>query len=239
MMDMMLVLYSIAFWISAIMFILIQSIQDDEFSIKSDCIKNMPKPLSTLIKAIPAGLAATFVFLLRPSDALFYFLIILGLFLCLLGDICMEIGLLPGLGLFALAQIDFTVTFLLQSLVFSITMEAMLLLSLVIAIVAVYVILLLRYLRSSEPGLGKFRIPIIFYAFVISIMLCLSVLLWITSGILLGIVVVCGATIFVISDSMIGITEFHHKMAKEAIKVLGSYYLAIFLLSLSVLIYIF
>ncbi len=234
-----LLLYSTAFWIFAIIFILIQSIQDDDISLKSDRIKNMPRPLSTLIKTVPAGLAAIFVFLLRPSDALFYFLIILGLFLCLLGDVGMEINLLPGIGLFALAQIDFAAAFLLQSLALGITTEAIMLLLPLIVTVAVYAILLLRYLHGSEQGLGKFRVPIIFYACVISIMLCLSLLLWITSGILLGIVVAGGAAIFVMSESMIGITEFHHKMPKTAIKVLGSYYLAIFLLSLSVLIYIF
>jgi len=236
---MLLLLYSVTYWIFAIVFIIVRSIQDEEISLKSDRIKKMPRPLSMLIKAIPAGLAIVFSFLLKPSDALFYYLMMLGLFFCLLGDIGMEIDLLPGLGLFALAQIDFAVTFLLQSLALGIPMEAMMLLSLVIVIVAVYATLLLRYLQASAQGLGKFRMPIIFYAFVISIMLCLSVLLWITSGILLGIIVVGGATIFVISDSMIGITEFHHKISKEAIKVLGSYYLAIFLLSLSLIIYIF
>lgn len=238
-MNRMLILYSIAFWIFATVFILIRSIQDEEISFKSERIKKMPRPVSMLIKALPAGLAIIFVFLLKPSDALFYFLLILGLFFCLLGDVGMEIGLLPGLGLFALAHINFTATFLLQSLALGITMEAMLILGLVIIIVAIYDILLLRYLHSSEQGLGKFRIPILFYAFVLSAMLCSSVLLWIASGTLLGIVVVAGSTIFVSSDSLIGIAEFHHRISKAAIKVHGTYYLAIFLLSLNVLIYIF
>ncbi|MFX1563652.1 MAG: lysoplasmalogenase family protein [Promethearchaeota archaeon] len=236
---MILIIYSIAFWIFALVFTLISSIQDDEISIKSDLIKKMPRPVSILIKAVPAGLAIIFIFLLRPSDAIFYFLMMLGLLFCLLGDVGMEIGLLPGLGLFALAQIDFTVTFLLQSLALGITTNSILLLGLTIFIVAVYAILLLRYLHSSEAGLGKFRIPILFYACVISAMLCSSVLLWVTSGVLQGIVIVAGATIFVISDSLIGTREFHHKISKAAIKVMGTYYLAIFLLSLNVLIYIF
>lgn len=93
----------------------------------------------------------------------------------------------------------------------------------------------LRYLDSSETGLGELKIPVIMYCIVISSMLISSFLLWITLGILEVIVVVLGAVLFIISNSIIGIHEFHHKISRNVLKVMGTYYMAIFLLSLGVL----
>ena len=98
---------------------------------------------------------------------------------------------------------------------------------------AVYIILFLRYLESSDKGLGKFRVPVIVYCVCISGMFSASVLLWITSGIMeLGLVVL-GALLFVISDSIIAVREFHHDISYREIKVMSTYLAAIFLISLS------
>ncbi|MHA1236884.1 MAG: lysoplasmalogenase family protein, partial [Candidatus Hodarchaeales archaeon] len=61
-------------------------------------------------------------------------------------------------------------------------------------------------------------------------------LLWMSSGVMeLGIVVL-GGLLFVISDSFIAIREFHHQINYSTLKVMTTYYSAIFLLSLASLI---
>ncbi len=222
-------LYFALFWLFTIAFIAIRSFQKEE---------STPKQLgaSTILKAVPAGLAAFFVLVMRPSDSPFYILMSVAFVLCLLGDVGMDIGLLPGLAVFVIAQVTFAFVFLSQSLLIEITLPV-LLLSLVAAfLIILYALLLIRYIK---PGLGKLQVPVYVYTSVISLMLYSSVLLTLVSGALCGVVVVLGALLFVISDSLIGIREFHHRFSTAVLKVSGTYYLALFLLSLNVVVFLF
>jgi hypothetical protein len=65
-------------------------------------------------------------------------------------------------------------------------------------------------------------------------MLISSFLIWSTIGRFEAIVVILGAGFFIISDSFIGVHEFHHKISRNVLKVMTTYYLALFLLSLTV-----
>ena len=225
-------LYVISFWIFAGVFILIRTLEEGSPQKR----KSRWGIISHIIKPIPAGLAALNLFLLRPSSSIFYLIMTVGLILCLLGDIGMEIGLIPGIGLFMFAQITFTTAFLSQSLLLGISSMNLILTAFVLVIAVFYLVSLMRYLL---PGLGKFKIPVLIYAIVISSMMVSSYLLLVTSGIIYGGVVFAGAVIFVISDSLIGVREFHHKFSQSTIKIMGTYFLAVFLLSLTVLVYIF
>jgi hypothetical protein len=231
--------YLVVFWIFALTFTVIKSVRSGEIWAKSRRIRGMPVALAISIKIVPAALAALFVFFMKPGGAVFYLLMAVGLFLCLLGDAAMEVNLLPGLGFFAIAHIDFIITFVLEVLTLGTSQAAILGAAIVFFVMTVYAYLLQRYLQSSQKGLGKMRGPVIFYAILISLTLSTSVLLWITSGIFAGAFVVLGALLFVISDSLIGIRDFHHHFAKAAIAVQSTYYLAIFLLSMTVLVYTF
>jgi uncharacterized membrane protein YhhN len=234
-----LILYSVLFWVFALVFTVVKSIRSGEIYPKRRRIKNMPVAAAIAIKIAPAALAALFVFFMRPSSALFYLLMTLGLFLCLLGDTAMEISLLPGLGLFALAHIDFTATFTLQLLTLGTSQLALLATAALFFVMIVYAYLLQRYLQPSPKGLGKMRGPVLVYATLISLTLSTAALIWITSGVVAGGFVVLGAVLFVISDSLIGIRNFHHHFANAALAVHSTYYLAIFLLSMTGLIYFF
>jgi len=231
--------YLVAFWIFALVFTVIKSVRSGEIWPKSRRIREMPVALAVSVKIVPAALAALFVFFMKPSGAVFYLLMAIGLCLCLLGDAAMEVNLLPGLGLFALAHIDFTIAFVLGVLTLGTSQVAILGAAIVFLVMIAYAYLLQRYLQSSQKGLGKMRGPVIFYAILISLTLSTSVLLCISSGIFAGAFAVLGAVLFVISDSLIGIRDFHHHFAKAAIAVQSTYYLAIFLLSMTVLVYIF
>ena len=76
------------------------------------------------------------------------------------------------------------------------------------------------------------------YAIVLSLTLCTSLMLWVATNAFLGWVPVLGALLFLISDSLIGIKEFHHEFAYQEFLILITYYAAIFLLSLTAFIYV-
>jgi uncharacterized membrane protein YhhN len=157
----------------------------------------------------------------------------------MLGDIGIEFNILIGLGLFLIAHLIFSVAFIWQSLLLGGTFSSLTGFILVLIANAIYLIFFLEYLQSSEEGLGRYKIPVVIYAIMIAFMLSSSVLLWLITGLITGIVVTLGAVFFVISDSLIGIREWHHPITKSTIKIEGTYYVAIFLLSLNVIIYLF
>ncbi|MFQ5981236.1 MAG: lysoplasmalogenase [Candidatus Heimdallarchaeota archaeon] len=227
--------YLLLFWIVACVFIIFKSIKVEELNVESESAQKLANSTSTLIKGVPAILAALFVVIMRPDDSLFFFGVAGALLFCFAGDLGMEKDLLIGLPLFLIAQLLFATAFFGQAITIGPSVEDFALTAAVSAIVVVYMVMFLRYLESSEAGLGEFKIPVIAYCVVISLMFISSVLLWSTSGKLEVIVVALGALIFVISDSIIAIHEFHHKISGKVLKVMATYYSAIFLLSLSVI----
>ncbi|MFX1284034.1 MAG: lysoplasmalogenase family protein [Promethearchaeota archaeon] len=227
--------YLLIFWIVACIFIIFKSIKIEEIRVESEIIHKLINFSSPFIKGVPAILAALFVLIMRSSDSLFFFVLIGAFLFCFAGDLGMEKGILVGLPLFLIAQLLFSIAFLGQAFSIGISFETLIPTAVVIGVVVGYMFMFLRYLDSSETGLGEFKIPVIMYCLVISTMLISSFLLWITLGILEVIVMILGAIIFVISDSIIGIHEFHHKISRNVLKVMGTYYMAIFLLSLGVL----
>ncbi len=234
-----LILYGVLFWIFAVTTVLLSSSRQGALAIASERLKQLPKMLVTGIKAIPALLGAIFVLLLRPSVALFYMLLAVALIFCMLGDVGLEYNLLAGLGLFLAAQLIFIGAFLWQSILNGLTFLPITAFITWLAGMLFYIIFYHQYLQSSENGLGKMRIPILLYAFIISLSLSSSLLLWLTSGTVFGFIPFIGAFFFVISDSLIGVREFHHRFMKAELIILTTYFLAIFLLSLSVVIYVF
>ncbi|MFX0173103.1 MAG: lysoplasmalogenase [Candidatus Hodarchaeota archaeon] len=222
------------FCVFAVIYIFIKSVKANEFQIENEFIQQLTK-FSTIIKGIPATLAMIFV-LIQPTDLSVFHFILAGAFLfCVVGDLGMEKGLLPGLSLFLVAQILFNLAFTYQTLVIGITIPALIITSIVVAGMMIYIFLLVRYLESSGPKLGKFKVPGIIYFVFICLMLASAVLLWMTSQALKFGIIVLGGLLFVISDSIIGIKEFHHIISYRELKVMSTYYGAILLLSLSVL----
>ena len=223
-------LYGIGFWIFAIITILFKynTALQDRFALR------------VLIKIIPAALAVVFFLMFRNSDALFYFLFSLALAFCALGDFGMEVNLLPGLGMFLIAHIVFTVNFIIQSLMIGVTEVSLGAFGIVFIVMLIYILMFKRYLQTSEKETPKPMLQAVnVYALLISLTLSTSVLLWFASSIVLGYIPIVGAILFIISDTMIGIREFHHDFKYQNYLVYSTYYLAIFLLSMSVLIYLF
>jgi len=133
----------------------------------------------------------------------------------------------------------FIMAFLAQSPSLGLTLLGIAATSVVFVLMVIYAYILHRYLQSSKKGLGWFQVPVPFYSLSISIMLCTSVLLWLLSGVLSGVIVVIGAFLFVVSDSLIAVKEFHHRFSKAELKIVGTYYSAILLFPLNVLVFTF
>ena len=225
-----LLVYGAAFWVIAI----ISSILQDRYPDVAVA------SYQTVVKAIPTLLALVYVFYALPSGSLFYILLGVALFFCTLGDIAMEKDIIPGIGMFLLAHLFYTVNFLWQAITLTLDFT-----NIIIAIVCfgglvVYVFMFIRYLQSSGPEVPEFVLKAgSFYFILISATLSTSLLLWLTTGALWGFLPVIGAIFFIISDSIIALNEFHHKLSHPELLIMPTYYLAIFLLGLSVFSYIF
>jgi uncharacterized membrane protein YhhN len=234
-----LILYALLFWLFAIISTIFKAVREDELAFQSERIKNLPTGLFITIKALPELISVIIVVVFRPSGALFYILLAVALIFCALGDIGMETKFLMGVLFFLIAHLFFTTNFLWYSILLGVSFLPL------IAFVASYIILILvivlsvRFLDSSEPRLGPLKVPLIIYVLILSLTLSSSLLLWLTSGNPWGFVPSIGAIIFVISDLLIGVRLFHRHFNKAHFTIFATYYLAIFLLTLSVAIYIF
>ncbi|MHA1169679.1 MAG: lysoplasmalogenase family protein [Candidatus Hodarchaeales archaeon] len=234
----MLSIYILLFGISAVFYIIISSIKKNEITFKNEAVDRIPQFLLVVFKIIPTTLGFTFALLMSESNTLFHVGIALALLFCVAGDVGMEISLIKGLSLFALAQLIFILVYTGQAITEGITPVSIFFTSGIIIIAFVYIVLFLKYLVTNEKGLGKLKIPVLMYSTFLSLHLITATLLWTVSGFSLDrMVVVAGALFFLVSDSTIGIREFHHEISFSSIKVMGTYYLCILLISAAVLVY--
>ncbi|MHA1966407.1 MAG: lysoplasmalogenase family protein [Candidatus Hodarchaeales archaeon] len=230
------IIYLLLFTLFSAIFIFLKSVKHDEFKITNQKIKQLAN-YGIYIKGIPALLAALFVFLIRPDNSLFYIVLASALIFCLAGDLGMEKGLIPGLPIFLVAQILFSSAFIGQSLTNGFTADSYIVTGIIFVCIVLYITLFVRYLNSSETGLGKFKVPVIIYCAAISLMFISTGLLWTTLG-FLGypefLLIPLGGFLFIFSDSVIALREFRgRKFSKDILVVMLTYFCAIFLLSLS------
>ena len=231
--------YTLIFWIFAIVSTLIKAVRENEITFQQERFSKLPTPAFIVIKFLPALTAVIVVLLFRPTASLFYILLAVAFIFCALGDIGMETKFLAGVGLFLIAQIFFITNFIWQSILDGISfLPTTAFITALIAWILV-IIFVLRYIESTETGLENMKIPLLIYALTVALTFCSALMLWVTTGTLLGFIPVLGAFFFVISDYAIGIKEFHHHFAKAEVFIFITYYLAIFMLSLSVVVYLF
>jgi uncharacterized membrane protein YhhN len=226
--------YFIIFSFFALLFMILKGIKEEELQFESNLLSKLI-PFSTLIKTLPVGLAIVFVLINNNESIFMYTVLGLALLFCMFGDIGMEKGLIPGLPLFLVGQVFFIVAFLGQSLTIGVNGESILITAIVTLVMIIYVLFILRYLESSEKGLGKFRIPVIIYCAFLSGMFLSTILLWMNTSMTFALVAI-GGVLFVISDSIIAVREFHHPIKNSVLKIMSTYHAAIFLLSLSSLV---
>ncbi|MHA1137215.1 MAG: lysoplasmalogenase [Candidatus Thorarchaeota archaeon] len=228
-------IYSIIFWVIAIVSSILQHRYPDA-GVAS---------YQTVIKVVPTLLAMIFtLYSFSIFSATFFgtFYMILGiaLFFCMLGDVAMEKDLVPGIGMFLLAHLIFTVNFLWQAIMLTPNFTNILLTIICFGGFAAYVFMFIRYLKSSGPEVPAFILKAgSFYFILLSATISTSLLLWLTSGSSMGFIPLIGALFFIISDSIIALNEFHHKLSRPELLIMPTYYIAIFLLSLGAMAYLF
>ena len=224
--------YAALFWIFAV----VSSILKDKYAENPQGVVSSV----TAIKIIPALIAIIYVVLITPSSALFYVLLAIALVFCMLGDIGMEKDIVAGIALFLIGHIFFTVNFLWQTINVGLVMANLVVPIICMVGLSVYVFLFIRYLQSSGPEVPDFVLKAgTLYFLICSATVSTSLLLWLTTGNIWGLIPVIGALLFIISDSIIAINAFHHKISHAQLFIMPTYYLTIFLLSLGVFVYIF
>ena len=234
-----LIIYGFLFWLFAIISTFLKAVREDELAVQTERIKNLPKGLFIAIKVLPALISVVIILILRPSGALFYILLAVALVFCTLGDIGMETKFLAGVLFFLIAHLFFTTNFLWHSYLLGFSLLPLLAFVISYVIMIFVIILAVRFLDASEPRLGPLKIPLIVYVLILSLTLGSSLILWLTTGTPLGFVPFIGAIIFVISDLLIGVKRFHRHFNKAEFTIFSTYYIAIFLLTLSATIYLF
>jgi uncharacterized membrane protein YhhN len=219
----------IPFWIFACIAIIIRSVSRIE----------VKTPILATIKAIPAILAVIIIFLEYPTPNLFQILLMVALVFCALGDFSIEFALIAGLGMFLIAQIFYSINFIWHAFLesgFMLSSWLALVVSLIITLI--YARYLVRYLQTSteiETPAEMFK-AVMVYAIVLSLTLSASLMFEVATG--AGVFAAIGAFLFLISDSLIGVKEFHHEFAFQDYLILITYYLSIFFLSLTAFIYV-
>jgi len=177
-----------------------------------------PYPGNFVIKAIPAiSLSALALVTVSGSRGKLLFA---SLLLCAAGDVALEIGaeqyFIIGLGFFLIAQIMFIVTF---SRDFKMQKSR-------IAIIAILAIYALAMAIVMTPSLREMAIPVYSYLVVITLMGIFAALRAARNKLTLY-----GAVSFIVSDSIIAINKFMMPVPAADYLVMGTYYLALFLIT--------
>ena len=234
-----LIIYALFFWLFAIISTVLKAVREDELTVQSERIKNVPTGLFIAIKVLPALISASIILVFRPSGAWFYILFAVALIFCALGDIGMETKFLAGVLFFLIAHLVFTTNFLWHGYLLGFSLLPLLAFIISYVIMIFVIILAIRFLDSSDPRLGPLKVPLGVYVLILSLTLGSSLLLWLTAVNPLGFVPFIGAIIFVLSDLLIGVKLFHRHFNKAEFTIFSTYYLAIFLLTLCFTIYLF
>jgi uncharacterized membrane protein YhhN len=179
------------------------------------------KPLTTLL--------IIWMALTGPAAAppLYKWLIIVGLIFCLGGDVFLmppQKYFIFGLGSFLIGHLFYTTAFVAGG-GFHLALGWL-------APLAVYGFFFFRLLA---PGLGKLRIPVIAYILAILAMAWQALGRWSALGSPGVLLPAMGASLFVISDSLLAYDRFRQKFAAARIVVLSTYWLAQWLIAYSVI----
>ncbi len=150
--------------------------------------------------------------------------ILFGLIFSLLGDVLLmfeEKYFLHGLVAFLITHIFYAFAFYSGSKTFYLSLIPILLFS-------GFIYLLI------QSGLGKYKIPVIVYMFIASVMVWTAVNRFFTFTDTSSLFIVCGAILFILSDGMLAINKFAKEIRFAEIFILGSYYAAQYFIAMSI-----
>lgn len=178
------------------------------------------KPATTTLILLIALLAPA------PGNSVYQWTIVVGLLFSLAGDIFLMLPadrFLAGLVSFLLAHLCYSSAFVTGLPVWQLSWWGA-----PVILFAGGVYWLLR------PHLGVMRLPVLLYMAVISLMAWLAISLFVQRGEGWAFAAAVGALLFVISDAALALNHFRQRFWNAQLLVLGSYYLAQWLIALSV-----
>ncbi len=177
-----------------------------------------PYMLSFLVKAFPIACLCLFIWVSRPVKK--GRLVATGLLFSAVGDILLDLPqdtfFIPGMGSFIMAHLFYTAAFFGRP-VFSLSR---------MSVLAAVIIFVTGYGIFLFPHLGDMAPAIYIYLFVISIMVASA-----CTGRDNNMLIISGACLFMISDSMIALTMFVIPVPFADIWIMSTYYAAQALLS--------
>ena len=178
------------------------------------------KPATTTLILLVAVLVP------QPVSMAYQWLIVVGLLFALAGDIFLMLPadrFLAGLVSFLLAHLWYIGAFGVALLGWSLSWWG---LAVVLFAASVYLVL--------QPHLGALQWPVLFYMATISFMAWLAITLFVQRGDAWALSAAAGAIFFVISDATLALNRFRKPFRSAQLLVLGSYYLAQWLIAVSV-----
>ncbi len=176
------------------------------------------KPLTTILIIIVAVLN------LSKGNIGFGIGILFGLIFSLLGDVLLIFEkkyFLHGLVAFLITHIFYAFAFSSGSKFFYIGLIPVFLFS-----IFVYSII--------KHGVGKYKIPVIVYMLIASVMVWMAMNRFITFADTSSLFIICGAILFILSDGMLAINKFRKEIRFAEVFILGSYYAAQFFIAMSI-----
>lgn len=151
-------------------------------------------------------------------------MIIVGLLCSLAGDVFLMLKparFLAGLSAFLLAHVAYVIAF--ASIQAQPSMAV-----LVIAFFCGAMVLALLW-----PGLGRLKFPVVLYVTALVLMVWLAVSAWLDLVNTWSLAAAVGAALFLISDSLLGYARFRRRFDSAQAMILGTYYLAQWMIALS------
>lgn len=169
----------------------------------------------SILKIVPTSCA--FVLSLTGGGGAYGCLVSAGLLLCVLADWVLDYRFVPGTALFGAAHLMFISAFLLKG-------RLTFLSAIVFLLAAAAFACLLSRKRTRKSSLGL--LPSCAY--------CLALCCLLASSVNVGILCVSGAILFTVSDTLLGLRLFFDAGGKlSGWFIMGTYYGALFLISLS------
>lgn len=229
-------LYFLLYFVSAVVYILFKTTfkEKAENILQARSIISYTN-ISSLLKGIPLLLAILFAYVLKTGESELYLGVIVALFFCLLGDFFIDKSLIQGMVMFSIAHMFFLFTFVYGISIHLVKFQPndFIVLSSLTSLILMYDYVFLRYLLMLKVP-QQYNAPLIIYTLLISSVLVSSIFLAYIVPVGQEALLPLGMILFVISDSLIAVREFSGKeMSHSVTMIMGSYYLAILLISLT------
>jgi uncharacterized membrane protein YhhN len=178
------------------------------------------KPLTTALIILVAAIAAA------PVPPAYKTFILAGLVFSLAGDVALlfpDKGFIAGLAAFLAAHIFYILAFKPAP---GRPLSA--------GILIPFVLYGLLMFRTLAPSLGGLKFPVFIYTSAISVMAWLAAARFVYAGGMRPLLAFAGAVLFLISDSVLAYDRFARKIGPAQIIILGTYFPAQLLISLSI-----